>query len=240
MHRLFIPPNCIEVNEVSFPPEVVSRLSALELSPGDHLIVLDDSGWEHEVILTEMDDRFAVGRVVKKTLAAGERRTKISLYQGAMPPEDFEEVLRLGTQLGIVEFVPVVCERCELPDPGLFGEAALARWREIITPVAEQTLRGRLPRVRPAISFDAALERMMLPGKPLIVWDSQDGQDVEAVIQDKPFSIHLLAPPPDGFTPQEVERAIGQGIIPVRPPFDLLNEMPVGLLTCRDIFNQLG
>ncbi len=240
MRRVFIPPDWIEVDRVSFPPEFASRLAALGLGAGDHLIVLDDSGWEHEVTLTKIGGGVAVAQVLKKRLASGERRTKISLYQGLVPPDLFAEILRRGTGLGIVEFIPVACDRCEVPDLDTFDEPMLETWRQMILNVSQETERGRLPRVGPAILFDAALERVTRRGTSLIVWAGKGSQDVRVVTEDRPFSIHVLAPPPDGFTPREVERAYQRGVIPVRPPFDPVGGTPVGLLISQAIFEQLG
>ncbi|MFQ5594396.1 MAG: RsmE family RNA methyltransferase [Anaerolineae bacterium] len=240
MRRQFIPPDWIDVDKVSFPPEFIHQPAMLGLGTGDHLIVLDNSGWEHEVTLTKVGDDVALAKVVRKSLAAGERRTKISLYQGLVSPEGFAEILRSGTALGIVEFVPVACDRSEVPDLDTFDESMLARWREMLLNVAQESERGRLPQVRPATLFDAALERVTRRGTSLIIWDGADSQDIRAVTEDKPFSIRLLAPPPDGFTAQEVDRALQRGVIPVRPPFDPVGGTPAGLLISQAIFEQLG
>jgi 16S rRNA (uracil1498-N3)-methyltransferase len=240
MHRLFIPADWIKVDKVSFPPEFAHRLARLGLGSGDHLIVLDNSGWEHEVTLTQAVAGATLAHVVKKTLAVGERRTKISLYQGLVPPDPFAEILRHGTAMGLVEFVPVACDRCEVPDLDAFDEPMLAKWREMIVTISEETERGRLPRVGPAILFDAALERITRRGISLIIWDGEDSRDIREVTEDRPFSIHLLAPPPDGFTPREIDRARQRGVIPVRPPFAPPDGTPAGLLVSQAIFEQLG
>jgi len=240
MRRVFISPDWINVNKVSFSPKFMQRPAMLDLGSGDHLIVLDNSGWEHEVMLASVGDDGAEAQVVSKTLAAGERRTKISLCQGLVPPSRFAEIVRRGTELGIVEFVPMACDRCAIPDLDTFDEPMLGEWREMVIAVSEKTGRGRLPQVRPAILFDTALERVTRRGTSLIVWEGAGSQDIHAVTEAKPFSISLLAPPPDGFTAQEVDRASQRGVIPVRPPFDPVGGTPAGLLISQAIFEQLG
>jgi 16S rRNA (uracil1498-N3)-methyltransferase len=178
--------------------------------------------------------------VVHKRLAAGERRTKISLYQGLVAPSVFELILRRGTELGIVEFVPIACDRCQMPDLGTFDEAMLEAWGEDIVGVAQETDRGRLPRLRPATLFDAGLDQATRRGTALIIWEGEGSRDVRWVTDEKPFSIHLLSPPPAGFTSGEVDRAEQHGAVPVRPPFDPTGDTPVGLLTSQAIFEQLG
>ncbi len=240
MRRLFIPPDWIEIDRVSFPSDFAQHLATLGLRPGDHLIVLDNSGWEHEVVLTRNGDEATVGQVVKKTLAEGERRTKISLYQGLVTPYEFEVILRRGTELGVVEFVPVACDRCEVPGLNAYDDQMLEDWREIIASTAEEAERGRLPRLEPALLFDAALERATRRGTALIIAEGEGGRGIRSIMEDNPFSVHILAPPSTGFTSREVDRASRRGVIPVRPPFDPAGDTPAGLLTSQALFEQLG
>lgn len=239
MRRLFIPPDWIEIDRVTFSPDFTHRLTGLGLESGDHVIVLDNSGWEHEVVLTENNETM-VGRVAKKTLAAGERRTKISLSQGLIAPYEFEKVIRRGTELGIVEFVPIACDRCEVPGLNAYGEVMLNDWREMIVAVSEEAERGRLPQIESAVLFDAAVDRATRRGTALIIADGEESQDVREAIADRPFSIHVLSPPPTGFTAEEVDRASRRGVLSVRPPLDPDGETPIGLLVSQAIFEQLG
>jgi RsmE family RNA methyltransferase len=240
MRRVFVPPAWIDVDRVEFPAGFGRRLAALGLRRGSQVILLDDSGWEYEVELIGVTEDGASAQVVHKRLAAGERRTKISLYQGLVAPPVFELILRLGTELGIVEFVPIACDRCQMPDLGTFDEAMLEAWGEDIVGVAQATDRGRLPRLRPATLFGAGLDRATRRGTALIVWEGEGSRDIRWVTDAKPFSIHLLSPPPAGFTPGEVDRAEQHGAVPIRPPYDPTGDMPVGLLTSQAIFEQLG
>lgn len=240
MRRVFIPPAWINIDRVEFPVGFGRRLAALGLHAGSQVVLLDDTGWEYEVELIKFENSGALGQVVHKRLAAGERRTKISLYQGLVALPVFELILRRGTELGIVEFVPIACDRCQVPDVGTFDEAMLEAWGEDIVRVAEETERGRLPRLRPATLFDAGLDQATRRGTALIVWEGEGSRDIRWLANEKPFSIHLLSPPPAGFTAGEVERAERHGAVPIRPPFDPLGDTPVGLLTSQAIFEQLG
>jgi 16S rRNA (uracil1498-N3)-methyltransferase len=240
MRRVFIPPAWIHVGNVAFPAGFGRRLAALGLDAGSHMIVLDDTGWEYEVEFTHVASDGASAQVVHRRLAAGERRTKISLYQGLVSPQLFELILRRGTELGIVEFVPIACDRCQMPDLGTFDEAMLEAWGEGIVRAAEATERGRLPRLRPATLFDAGLDQATRRGTALIIWEGEGSRDIRMVTGDRPFAIHLISPPPAGFTASEVDRAERHGAVAVRPPYDPAGDTPVGLLTSQAIFEQLG
>lgn len=240
MPRLFIPPDWIEIDKVTFPPEYARHLTALGFQKGDQLTVLDDTGWEHEIVLVEVSDGTAVAQVAKKTLAPGERRTKITLYQGLVSPDDFEEILCRGTELGLVEFVPITCDRCDVPEIETFDESMLEAWRKRISTVAEAAKRGRRPRLRATVLFDTALDQAVHSGTALMIWEGEDSQDIQMVIKETPFSVHLFAPPPAGFSSDEVDRACQLGALPVRPPLESTEEIFVGLLTSQAILDELG
>ena len=239
MRRLFVPPDWIEIDKVVFPLDFSRHLTSLGVRPDDHLIVLDNSGWEHEIVLTRSGET-TVGQVVQKAVAKGERRTKITLYKGLVSPGEFEEIVRRGAELGIVELVPIACDRCEVPSLDAYGETMLEHWREMVLTVSQETERGRLLQIEPAMLFDTALDRATRRGTALIVWAGEGSQDLHSVIEEKPFSIHLLAPPSTGFTPREVDRASRRGVIPVHPPHDPSGETPPGLLASQALYEQLG
>lgn len=240
LHRFFIPPDWIEVDRVTLPVEFVDQLTGLGLQVGDHFIVLDDSGWEYEVTLTTTGDGLGQARVVRRGLAPGERRTKIGLCQGLLPLEAFTELLQEGTRLGIVEFIPIITARSHLAEGDTFIEANMARWSEMIATVAAESGRGRLPRLRPAVMLETALDQVTRWGTSLMIWEGHGAQELDAVLEKRPFSIYLFAPPPDGFTSEEVARARQRGVTPIRPPRERMRKTPVGLETSRIIFERLG
>jgi 16S rRNA (uracil1498-N3)-methyltransferase len=164
MYRFFIQPEWIQGRMVTLNGAIARQISrVLRLHPGDHILVLDNSGWEWKVELTQMSKDRVEGYTQGKSLARGEPRTKITLYQGVLKGNRFEFALQKGTEVGIVEFVPVVSSRCVIADVDAV-EKKLPRWRRIVLEAAEQAHRGRLPVIRPAMLFTAACEQARLSG----------------------------------------------------------------------------
>ncbi len=113
MHRFFVSPEVLAREPVVLSGQPVHRISrVLRMQPGDHVLLLDNSGWAYEVELTGFAQERVTGRVVRKSLASGEPRAKITLYQALLKGHGFETVLETCTQVGVVEFVPLLCERC--------------------------------------------------------------------------------------------------------------------------------
>ncbi len=242
MHRFFVPPEWIDGGRVALGGSLVHQIRhVLRLRPGDHVVVLDNSGWEWEVELTSVGPESVEGRVVHKGLATGEPRTKITLYQGALKGRNFELVLQKGTELGVVEFVPVISDRCviaSLDDVNKKRE----RWQRIILEAAEQSRRGRLPHLRPAMLFALACERAQrTEGLSLMPWEEASQHSLRRVLTSRrPFSVNVFIGPEGGFSPQEVALAQGYGIVPITLGPRILRAETAGLAVVAAILYELG
>jgi len=249
MHRFFIQPEWIRGRTVTLSGAVVHQIChVLRLHPGDHILVLDNSGWEWKVELTQVDKDRVEGRTQGKSLARGEPRTKITLYQGVLKGNHFEFALQKGTEVGIVEFVPVVSGRCVIADVNAV-EKKLARWRRIVLEAAEQARRGRLPVIQQAMLFATACERARLSsGLSILPWEESDASlkpflwrgDQAVGATARPFSINLFVGPEGGFTADEVDLAQRYGVHPVTLGPRILRAETAGLVAATAILYELG
>jgi len=205
--------------------------------------VLDDSGWAREVELREVGVERAMGEVVRRMLAPGEPRTKITLYQGMLKGRRFEFALQKGTELGIVEFVPLISERAIIADLGDVDKR-LGRWKRIVREAAEQCRRGRLPHLARAMLFPRACERAQQQGGlALIPWEGERSLSLRAVLgeqQKKPFTVSIFIGPEGGFTPDEAKLAQHYGIRSVTLGPRILRAETAGLVAATVILHELG
>jgi 16S rRNA (uracil1498-N3)-methyltransferase len=248
MHRFFAPPDWLEENRVTIVGSLVHQIrNVLRLGPGDHIVILDNSGWEREVEIARVGKEHVLGQVVDKRLASSEPRTKITLYQSVLKGKRFEFTLQKGTELGIVEFVPLISDRCviaSLDDVDKKRE----RWQRIILEAAEQSRRGRLPRLRPAMLFRPACEDARRGGLSLIPWEEahdmmEGATSLRSVLRGEeqpPFSVNLFIGPEGGFTPDEVELAQQYGLIPISLGPRILRAETAGLVATAAILYGLG
>jgi len=134
------------------------------------------------VEITRVERQRVTGRVVDKRLATGEPRTKITLYQGVLRLRRFEFALQKGTELGIVEFVPLITDRCIISSVEDVDKK-MERWQRIVVEAAEQSRRGRLPRLQPAMLLPQACERAKrMSGLSLMPWGGEGSTSLRAVL----------------------------------------------------------
>lgn len=244
MHRFFVPASWLEKEQVTITGTLVHRLrNVLRLNAGTHIILLDNSGWEHEVEITNVSSQRIEGRIVHKSLASAEPRTKISLYQAVLKLTKFEWVLQKGTELGIVGFVPMISERCVIGSLEEISKTKTERWWRILMEAAEQSRRGRLPTLRPAVLFPTACEDAGRGGLTLIPWEEEQDQSLRSILraaERPPFSINLFIGPEGGFTPQELTQAQRYGAIPITLGPRILRAETAGLAAAAAILYELG
>jgi len=219
--------------------------NVLRLKPGDRVILLDNSGWEYQVELGEVSRERVAGRILQKSLAASEPRTKITLYQSLLRARAFETVLQKCTEVGVVAFVPVVAARCIISSLEGIGERKLERWRRIILEAAEQSRRGRLPVLRPALLLPQAWEEASRGGLTVVPWEEAGPPDksLHSLLRETeptPFSINLFIGPEGGFTPQEIEQGQRYGAIPVTLGPRIVRAETAGLVAAAAILYELG
>jgi len=223
--------------------------NVLRLEPGDRVILLDNSGWEYQVELGEVGRERVTGQIMQKSLATSEPRTKITLYQSLLRARGFESVLQKCTEVGVVAFVPVVAARCIISSLEDIGEKKLERWRRIILEAAEQSRRGRLPVLRPALMLRQAWQETSRGGLTIVPWeeagsgmpDQKNGlRSILRGAQPTPFSVNLFIGPEGGFTPQEVEQGQRYGAIPVTLGPRILRAETAGVVAAAAILYELG
>ena len=147
-------------------------------------------------------------KLVEKRPAAGEPRTRITLFQGLLKGEKFDYVLQKGTEVGIAAFVPTLTERC-VSDGA--SPAKLERWRKIVREAAEQSRRGILPLVHEPVGLQTALQQMATQALALVAWEDEQSQTLARLLQplasQPPERVGWLIGPEGGLSQSEVALA---------------------------------
>ena len=246
VHRFFIAPDCLGGDSVTLKGQVSRQLArVLRSRPGDRIVVLDNSGWEYMVTLTEVRPDQARGRVVERSASASEPAAHITMYQGVLKTSRFELVLEKGTELGVTTFVPVFCER-SVPKRRDPERAAIRcdRWRRIITEAAEQSGRGRVPVLEEPVEFSQACDYARHPA--IIPWEDEVATGLKAALGQftakgwDGTSLSVIVGPEGGFTRDEIGYARDRGLMPVSLGDRILRAETAGIAVAAAVFYELG
>jgi len=227
LHRFFVPPGLLGGPRIALTGEQAHQISrVLRLKVGDRLVLLDGSGHEYRVRLSEVRSSAVAGDVDDVRVSRPEPRLHLTLYQALVLRDRFETVLQKGTEVGISRFVPVWCERSVVLRGDQIDAKRLERWRRIVTEAAEQCERGQVPEILPPVRFTEALMQAAA-GPALLAWERERERSLQAglraVLVQRPTerddrnteSIGLLVGPEGGFSSIEVAAARDAGVITV-------------------------
>lgn len=230
--------------------------TVLRLRAGERVLLLDNSGWQYVITITGIDHGRVSGTVEHKQLAGGEPRTKLTLYVALLRAERFEWVLQKGTELGVSAFVPLICERSTIADADELSERKLERWGRILREAAEQSRRGKLPRLAPALFFPAACDQAAQRGTALLLWEGSGVPALRQALRGSgatpgdpaapsavaahPFSVALFSGPEGGFTDGEFETALRYGMIAVTLGPRTLRAETAPLVAASAILYEMG
>ena len=241
MHRFFLPADWIAEGTVVITGKPVHQLrNVLRLGAGDHITVLDNSGWEYEVELQRVDSSKVKGRVISKSPAAPEPHTKITLYQALLKGSNLEFVLQKSTEIGVAGFVPTICERCVAGEP---DSKRLSRWRSIIIEAAEVSRRGKLPVLHNPRSLTEAGKSAS--GISLLPWEGERVRSIGDVLRShhqakKIPEVSIFVGPEGGFSYHEVEFARSWEIVPVSLGRRILRAETAGLVAAAITLYEFG
>lgn len=212
MHRFFISSSDILTDEHAFirSPDLRSQWTrVLRFQKGESLVLLDNTGFEYEAVIIEMNSKEILCEILKKEkcLASAEPSFRLIAAQSLLKnPEKFEWVLQKGTELGIAEFIPLITDRTE---------QRFLRRRErlekILKESAEQSGCGRIPVLDEPMRFEEVLEKyafVLIPHPAAELKFSEFKKLFLEKAQKKFFSeICFCVGPEGGFSDREIEYA---------------------------------
>lgn len=257
MHRFFVSPDALRAQPIILTGDQAHQVRrVLRLRLGDRVTLLDGQGWAYEATLIALSETDAKFQLLQRRPAEGEPAVHITLYQAVLKGERFEWVLQKGTEVGVGAFVPLVCERNVVDDLDAI-EGKRERWQRIIREAAEQSGRGRLPVLSPAMLFSQAvatsasslpapMARLSSEPQPLrlIPWEQERGARLRDVLRGCNLApgarIEVLVGPEGGFTTQEIELARHHSVRPITLGPRILRAETAGVVAAALILYEAG
>lgn len=241
-HRFFIPPDWITPPAVTFQGDTARQIrKVLRMRPGEAVVVLDNSGREWQVALTEVHQELVQGQIISQQRSPGEPTLHLTLYQGTLKAQKFELILQQGTEVGISRFVPTLCQRSVASDLQALDKKR-ERWQRIIKEAAEVNGRGVLPHLEPAMSLEQALRHAYAAPLRIMLWEeaAPEASLRELLAANRTTKVALFSGPEGGFTAEEAGLARQLGCQPVKLGPRILRAETAGLAASAAIFYELG
>jgi 16S rRNA (uracil1498-N3)-methyltransferase len=211
LHRFFLAPELFTTNEIHLPADISRQIErVLRLRVGETITLLNNQAVEFQAILTEVNDRKSVAVVVQKAPTAGEPRIKLTMLVSLTQREKLQKC----TEIGVSSFVPFTSSRSLVQKPEEV-EAKYPRWRKIIQEAAEQSRRGRIPELLPAVRLREILIKQQLNDSlKIALWEDE----IKTTLKQTLFGfqgekITVAIGPEGGFSEEELRECTRMGFV---------------------------
>jgi 16S rRNA (uracil1498-N3)-methyltransferase len=142
--------------------------------------------------------------------------------------ERMEWFVEKATEIGLDEITPIICR---------FSERKVVkdeRLEKIIVSAAKQSVKAYFPKLNPQCSFDDLMKNHQASQKFIAHCYEQDKRLLQNEIT-KASEILILIGPEGDFSPDEVQKAIDCGFVPVSLGESRLRTETAGVVACHTV-----
>lgn len=208
MARFFLSADELCADRILLTGDNAAHAKVLRLKAGEQVLACD--GDDHECVCSVeiVDVNQYVLRVVERRDSTTEARVDVSVYMAFPKSDKLEHVIQKATELGAYEIVAFPSARCVSRPDEKSLKKKLERWQKIAASAAEQSGRGRIPKVVILASFQAALERAAKADLPIMFYENEHATTLRMALESGNYrTVSLLSGPEGGLEAAEVEQA---------------------------------
>ena len=211
MVRFFVSAKDLVKTEVSLTGENAQHAKVLRLKPGEMVLLCDGDG--HEGVCEVVSTEGWLLRMINRQASQSEAAVKVSVYMALPKADKLEHVIQKATELGAYEIVTFPSARCVSRPDEKSLKKKLERWQKIAASAAEQSGRGRIPKVIVLNSFSEALARAAQADKALMFYEHEEALTLKMALSTGSFgTVSLLTGPEGGLEEAEVAQAREAGL----------------------------
>lgn len=248
MQRFYVEKNQISESHVTITGLDVNHIrNVLRMRVGEKIIISDGQGKDFYCIIeSECADR-VVALIEEVKDSDTELKGKIYLFQGVPKKDKMELIIQKSVELGVHEIIPVMTKRTVVKLEDKKKELKkLERWQAISESGAKQSGRGIIPAIKNTMTFKEALQYGKGMDVCIIPYENADStesgmkktKELITGIKSRD-SVAIFIGPEGGFSDEEIELAIGAGIVPISLGRRILRTETAGLAIISMIMLQM-
>ena len=215
-------------------------IKVLRHKKGDEIIVCDGAGFDYLCVISDIKEDKVNLKILDKYGSLGDPEIKISLFQGVPKGDKFSLIVEKCVEAGVYDITPVNMARCiSRLSPKDFSKKK-ERFEKISLSASKQSGRGTVPNINELIEFDEFIDRK--DKFDLVVFPYEEAKDktLKSVIKDfKGKKIAMIIGPEGGFSKEEVQKLVLNGITPVTLGRRILRTETAGMAAIFNILYEL-
>ena len=217
-------------------PEAHHAATVVRLEVGEEVLVADGQGAR---LLTEAAEvgRDFVRLRVRQRADEPEPSLRLTLVQALSKDGRDEDAVEAATELGVDGVVPWQADRSIVRWKGPKVDKGLRKWANVIERAAKQSRRGRWPQLE-GLATSQTLAKRFAGATPFVLHEDATTPLATADLPDE-GEVLLVVGPEGGISPQELDRFVAAGGVPVRLGTQVLRASTAGpaavsVLSARD------
>lgn len=220
-------------------------LHVLRFRPGSEFIAVDRASRECPVRVDGCEE----GSVAATVLSAGEAppdpQLDLRLFPAVLKGDHFDLVIQKATELGVGSITPVLTARTISRPPQDRARRRADRWRKIAEEACRQCGRASVPAVSEPVMWKDALAQWSAGEIPGLIPYEVLARDAEASLRSvltrlRPCpALAAFIGPEGGFTPGEIEDAVGAGLLPVSLGTRILRAETASIALCATVMYEM-
>ena len=218
MPKYFFSREQMNNNQVTFTDEKMHHLvNVLRLQPGEEVTLCDGEETDYKATFMGKKNSHTAHFEIKETYPCPhEPPFQITLYQ-ALPnkADKLDLIIQKAVELGAHEIIPVetshsIIKAKQKPNTNI-------RAQRIAQSAAEQSLRGKIPKVHTALNFEEAIKQIDSSKLHLVAHEKEKHQTLKSILCEwiyPPRATAIWIGPEGGFSDSEITILESNGAIP--------------------------
>lgn len=213
MTRFFIEGAAFSGPTLCLTGENLQHAKVLRLKIGEPVLICDGAGQEALCTVSAATPTQMELTVAERRRSQAEAGVEVSVYVAFPKADKLEHVIQKATELGAFEIVVFPSARCvSRPDEKSLKKKQ-ERWQKIAASAAQQSGRGRIPRVVVLGSFWEALSQAAKADKALLFYENEHATTLRMALEAGSWkTVSLLTGPEGGLEESEVAQARAAGL----------------------------
>ena len=213
MARFFVEADQMLGDMITLTGENAQHAKVLRLKAGEQILTCDGEGMECLCEVIAMGSGTVELSVLERRQATSEAAVSVSIYMGFPKSDKLEHVIQKATELGAAEIIAFPGARSVSKPDEKSLKKKLERWQKIAASAAEQSGRGRIPKVLVLDSYASALERAAKADKALLFYENERATTLRMALDTGSFkTVSLMTGPEGGLEEKEVQQAQDAGL----------------------------
>lgn len=214
MARFYCPIPLTIGTVTTLPDDIAHHMHVLRLAIGDSITLFNGEGGEYTATLTAIDKKRASAEVKTFSPREAELPYSVTIAQALPEGAKIDWIVEKAVELGAAAIQPIAARRCVVRLSAERAAKKLEHWRGIVASAAEQCGRNRLPHVSEPVDFHEWVGQQNLHRRIMLSPRAEQSLS-DWARHHPPQAVALLIGPEGGFTEQEEQSAVANGVLPL-------------------------